>query len=234
MTHERWSDAVAAYLLGALDDDERVGFEAHLEGCPDCREELEFLRVASDALPVSAPQIEPPPELKDRIMSVVNAEAQLLSAAGAPADEPPKERTGRAWRWLRPPMLAAVAAAVLIVGVLVGVLVRSATGPVTRTVVAQVEEPGASARLEQRGDRAELIASGLPDPGPGRVYQVWIKRPGAGPQPTAALFTTDRSGDAEVGVPGSLDGVEAVLVTSEPAGGSTTPTRAPVIAVEPA
>ena len=26
-----------AYLLGALDDEDRQAFEAHLETCPDCR-----------------------------------------------------------------------------------------------------------------------------------------------------------------------------------------------------
>ena len=41
--HERWEDAAAAYLLGALDDDERAGFEAHLAGCPACRAEVDEL-----------------------------------------------------------------------------------------------------------------------------------------------------------------------------------------------
>jgi len=35
-------------------------------------------------------------------------------------------------------------------------------------------------------------------------------------------------------VPGSLDGVEAVLVTDEPPGGSQAPTTTPVIQASPA
>jgi hypothetical protein len=60
------------------------------------------------------------------------------------------------------------------------------------------------------------------------VYEVWIKRSGA-PQPTDALFTVTAQGDATVGVPGSLDGVKVIMVTSEPLGGSRVPTTSPVI-----
>ena len=59
--HDRWADATGAYLLGALDEDERAGFEAHLDQCAFCDEEVVFLRVASDALPAAAPQVAPPP-----------------------------------------------------------------------------------------------------------------------------------------------------------------------------
>jgi hypothetical protein len=43
-----------------------------------------------------------------------------------------------------------------------------------------------------------------------------------------------RDGSAQVAVPGSLDGVQAVLVTDEPAGGSEVPSKAPVITAQPA
>ena len=39
--------------LGALPDDESAGFEAHLDDCPACRAEVDELRVAAEALPVS-------------------------------------------------------------------------------------------------------------------------------------------------------------------------------------
>ena len=73
--HREWEETAAAYLLDALADDERADFERHLDGCHDCRRDVERLRVASDALPASARQVAPPPELKDRIMAIVNAEA---------------------------------------------------------------------------------------------------------------------------------------------------------------
>jgi hypothetical protein len=49
------------------------------------------------------------------------------------------------------------------------------------------------------------------------------------PAPTSALFGVTASGDGDVDVPGNLKGITEVLVTPEPAGGSQTPTHAPVI-----
>lgn len=238
MTHETWNDSVGAYLLGALEDHERVGFEAHLAGCPECQREVEQLRVAADALPTAAEPVAPPPELKDRIMSVVRAEAELLQAAGARADAPaaaPAASERRRWWSLRPMGAVAVATAALAIGVAVGAVVRDAdNGPRVRTLQAQVDHGGASARLEVKGSEAELVAEGLPHPGADRVYQVWLKRPGRDPEPTDALFTTGRDGSASVEVPGNLEGVEAVLVTREPEGGSETPSEAPFITATPA
>ena len=62
--HERWADAAGSYVLGALPEDERSGYEAHLKTCPSCRAEVEELRVAAEALPVSPPPMLPPPALK--------------------------------------------------------------------------------------------------------------------------------------------------------------------------
>jgi hypothetical protein len=57
---------------------------------------------------------------------------------------------------------------------------------------------------------------------------VWIKRGAKAPQPTDALFTV-MDGHGHVDVPGSVDGVNLIMVTSEPSGGSMVPTGKPVI-----
>jgi hypothetical protein len=46
---------------------------------------------------------------------------------------------------------------------------------------------------------------------------------------TDALFNVTSAGRASVGVPVSLAGARAVMVTAEPRGGSLRPTSAPVI-----
>jgi anti-sigma-K factor RskA len=79
------------------------------------------------------------------------------------------------------------------------------------------------------GGRAELIVHRLPAPAAGRIYEVWLKRPGGAPVPTRALFGVTAGGTADVGVPGELRGVSEVLVTQEPAGGSRVPTGPAVI-----
>ena len=237
--HARWADSAAAYLLGALEDSERAGFEAHAAGCPDCREEIAFLRVATDALPASVGQHEAPAALKDRIMNVVNAEAELLRAAGPEADRPrvaePRTRHRRWWQFVPRSGLALAASVLLIVGGISGYVLRDGGGPApAQTIEASVNVPGvpdAEARLVVRGNRSTLRTEQLPPAGSGRVYQVWLMKKGArAPEPTDALFTVSKDGTATVDVPGTLDGVEAVLVTPEPEGGSPAPTSEPIIA----
>jgi anti-sigma-K factor RskA len=228
--HAQWADAVGAYLLGALDPGERERFDKHLAECVACRRDVDELRVAADALPMSVPPIKPPPALKQRIMAVVDSEAELLAATGRRADEPERARRRRrtfgAWL-LRPGVALACALVLLAAGGLAGALLRGGDG--TRTVVAQTRSPGAQVRLEIRDDGSTLVARHMPAPPQGRIYQVWLKRPGRDPEPTSVLWSTRGDGSAEVAVPGSLDGVEAVLVTDEPPGGSDVPSTQPVI-----
>jgi anti-sigma factor RsiW len=266
MSCEHREDA-GAWVLGALPGDERERFAAHLAGCDACRREVAELQMVADTLPLAAPQVAPPPELKERIMSAVRAEAAVLAAAGpeadavappAPAPQPepaappaaPVERARRerperrrsegAW-WRRPllnlrPLPAAGLAAVLLaLGVGIGAL-ASGGGDSGRTVQAQVvapSAPSARASLTVSGDDATLKVSGFPSPPAGRVYQVWVKRPGRDPAPTNALFSV-RRGQATVEVPDRVRDGDQVLVTAEPDGGSQAPTRAPVIVSQPA
>jgi anti-sigma factor RsiW len=224
--HERFEDAAGAYLLGALPDDELASFEAHLAGCEACQAEVESLKVAVEALPMSAPPVAPPGALKDRIMVEVRREASLLAAAGPEADRAaPRRRFSFA---LPAPLAAALAAGALAVGVLVGGVVFGGGG--SRTVTAQVDRalaPRASARLEIRDGRGVLVVAGLPAPRAGRVYQVWLQRPGGAVVPTNALFTPRRDGSAVTSV--SVGGAQRVMVSSEPRGGSLQPTTTPVL-----
>ena len=82
--HDRHRDDVGAYLLGALPDDEAARLRAHLETCHVCRDELEQLRPAVDALPRSVAQFEPPPSLKAALMETVEAEARRPARRHAP------------------------------------------------------------------------------------------------------------------------------------------------------
>ena len=72
--HTEYREEIGAYLLGALTDLERQAFERHVAGCAECRDELERLRPAADALPRSVEQVEPPPGLKTSLMDVVESE----------------------------------------------------------------------------------------------------------------------------------------------------------------
>ena len=109
----------------------------------------------------------------------------------------------------------------LLLGIVAGaVIVGGGDSARTVPVVSQV----GNAELEVTDDGATLVANNLPAPPAGKVYMIWLKRPGKSPEPTSALFTPRRDGSATASVTGDMDGVEAVLVNQEPLGGSTTPT----------
>jgi anti-sigma-K factor RskA len=226
----RFRDDAGPWVLGALDERDAQAFAAHLEACEACRREVAELQPVADVLPMAAPQVAAPAALKGRIMTVVQAEADLLAAAGPEADRPApaagdrRARAGRARSWLprlRPLPAAALAVALLALGVLAGAL---AGGGQDTTTVKGFGPGGAQVALRVSDHRGELDFRGMAAPPRGRVYQVWLVTGRAKPRPTHALFTVMRDGRARVEIPESLEGADQVLVSDEPPGGSTQPT----------
>lgn len=160
-------------------------------------------------------------------MSQVRAEAELFAAAGPQADRPARRRR----RPRRFTLLAGAAALACSVSVGALVLGGGAASTTDRVIQATVlaRAPGAHAEIRRSGARAELIVSGMPQPPLGQTYQVWLTKPGHAPQPTNALFSVDQTGNASIDVPGNLHGIERLMVTTEPLGGSRHPTTAAVI-----
>lgn len=231
---DRLRDEAAAWVLGALDNAEAAEFVRRMEASPEIRKEVGELQEAADALPFSVPPVGPPPELRDRIMAVVESEAELLHATGARADRPYRARTPW-WRsLLRPLPVAATACVLLLAGVAAGLLIGGGGSDSVRTVAAQVTGGGtanASAQVEIDADHAELVVDGMQSPGAGKVYQVWYVPEGqTDPVPAGALFDVDSAGQGAAALPGGVDDVASVLVSVEPAGGSEKPTTQPVIA----
>jgi anti-sigma-K factor RskA len=229
--HDRWADSAGAYVLDAMTATERDDFERHLAMCPTCREDVDELRPAAEALPMASPPVLPPPALKDRIMAEVEREAALLAQAGPAADRlPAAERPRRRFRLpaLTGWRLAPIAAGLLIVGVLAGTVLTGGGGE--RTVSA-----GPNAKVEIDGDSATIVAN-MDQPPEGRVYEVWIVPKGAEkgdpPEPTNVLFVPRSDGSVEAAIPGSADDIAQVLVSDEPPGGSETPTGEVVMQAE--
>jgi anti-sigma-K factor RskA len=229
--HSGYRDDVGAYLLGALPDAERAAFEAHLEGCAECREEVERLRPAADLLPRSVEQVEPPASLKRSLMEVVEREAGSRSGA-TPAR---RASLGGRLRGLLRPVRPAFVAGALAIGLVVGFAIAQVGGEETRTLTASVNErvlPDASGRLVVQGDGEDggiLRVQGMPSPGRGRVYQAWVQRDGmVEPEET---FEVGADGGGAVAVPENLSDAEAVLLTREPRGGATAPSEQPILTV---
>jgi len=222
-SHDEYKDNIGPYVLDALPDLERELLERHLAGCDSCRAEVERLQPVTAAMARSVPQVEPPASLKASLMATVNAEAAARGGR--------QERRGfGAWiAGLQPRMAVALAAAVLVLGVVVGAAVdKLAGGGGTTTVAAQIDRklmPRGQASLSVRGDTGKIALMGAPQPPRGRVYQLWyqhgktIERGGT--------FRPRANGSYDADVP--VGGADAVMVTVERAGGAPAPTGSPVM-----
>jgi anti-sigma-K factor RskA len=131
---------VGAYVMDALPQDERAGFERHLGGCEQCRDDVRGLREATAALS-AAEAAAPPSALRQRTLRAAGELRQLPPAL--PGEQPHRQtrqgaqaRHGGRTAPARPGALvlrdwrvrsvAAVAAAALVAaGVLVGVHMSS-------------------------------------------------------------------------------------------------------------
>ena len=235
--HEHWRESVAAYMLGALEPDEAAELQRHAEGCERCREEIRWLLPAVNALPESVERFEPPRELRERVMAEVRFDAE---PADTHADEPAAAGLfGRAAAWLRElgsgPMglrpVAGFAAAVLVVAAVAGFAIGGGIGGSDEgasTFVAG-QAPGVTAKVVNEGDSGALHLANVRQLPEERVLEAWVQREGE-VEPVRALFVPDREGRASTELP-DLNGVEAVMVTTEPPGGSKSPTSAPIVTV---
>jgi anti-sigma-K factor RskA len=217
---------VAAYALGALEPAEVTEFRRHLETCAICRDELNAFKGVVDALPLSVPPQRAPESLRRNVLREVVGESAATTTGDRRA-APRARRRARRWS-LSQPVLALGAVLAVAVAVFVGVQLGSSPSGHTRVIQADVTGSG-TAQLRIAGGHASLVVQHFSPPPAGKIYELWLQRGHGAPSPTTALFSVTSAGSAQVGVPGSLNGVSAVLVTPEPDGGSQAPTHAPVI-----
>jgi hypothetical protein len=184
-----------------------------------CRDEVNAFQQAVDALPTAVPQQPAPRRLRRRVRRAVRAEPKAVAAA------PRRSRILIASR----PLAAGAAALAAAVAILGGIELSGGGSGGTRVIQASVIGSSGSAQLRINGGHAQLVINHFPPPPGGRIYELWIERGQQPPSPTSALFSVTSRGAGDVGVPGSLRGVTVVMVTPEPAGGSSAPTHAPVI-----
>lgn len=215
--HNSWSEDLAAYMLGALDRDEAAEFERHLEGCERCQEERRWLEPAVQTLPEAVERQEPPRALRETLMAEVRAD--VSEAQSRPG-------LTRSRRWLLKPAMGFAALALLVAGV-VGYEVGNggSDGGGASTVERQIG--GIDVKMVQEGDSGTLQLSGVHRLPPDKVLEAWVEREGE-VEAVPALFVPDRNGQAETRI-ADMNGVEVVMVTEEPQGGSEAPTSPPIM-----
>jgi anti-sigma-K factor RskA len=231
-------DELAVYALDALDDDERLAVEAHLERCPACRAEVDRHRTTLAALTTDEP---PPPVVWQRIAAQTGATdvptplAVMPSAPAAPAPAGPapvllpssrpepeapapthlRPRSAPPRRWAA---ISGVAAAVaLVVGGVVGVAIASRDdepADLAELAAAAMEQPGATtatltATADGR-DAARVVTDGATG------YVVLDDLPTLPPEEAYQLWKLGGTAPVSLGVIG--DGRQEVATVGIPAG----------------
>jgi hypothetical protein len=87
-----------------------------------------------------------------------------------------------------------------------------------------------TAKMIGEGDAGTLRLANVRQLPPNRVLEAWIQRDGE-VTPVRTLFVPDSEGRASTTIPDTR-GVEVVMVTAEPPGGSKSPTAAPIVTLK--
>jgi anti-sigma factor RsiW len=224
----------AGYALDALDPAEREAFEAHLEGCVQCQQDLAAHWEVTGALAVAADGPTPSPALRERILAAARAEQQAVVHIGS------RRRIS--------PVLASVTAIAAAVAIGLGIYTVSLNGRLddTRsaldaqvTAVGVLADPSAktvdmqsgSGRVVVNGSgTAVLVLDALPSAPAGKTYQAWIIN---GQTPVSAGVFHATGNQAIVPIPQSVPPGAVVAATIEPEGGVSSPTQPPFAASQP-
>jgi anti-sigma-K factor RskA len=233
MAHEDYKAMMPAYALSALDADEERAFSRHLSECAECQSELMEWENTAAALALSASAEEPSPEVRERIMSAIRAEKVVQFPAT------------RRSVWTSFGSLGAIAAAVLFLALIIGIVVlwqqnravqtelafaRLVTTPGAKmTELAGTEQAtGATAKIAyDKTGHAMLMASGLPPAPQGKEYQLWFIVGSKPPMPGKS-FAPDEAGQGTLVDQVPQEAMESAVfaITLEPAGGLPKPSGA--------
>jgi anti-sigma-K factor RskA len=233
---EEFEQLAGLSALHVLEGDELARFERHAAQCERCRLMVRLDREALARLSLAAPEMEPSPDFKARLMrraaeeltaSAQRREPPAVSEAPTPPAEPLPLRPRPADVipfWRRANWVSALAA-VLVVGIVSFSAFTYLNQPI-EVVQLQGSTPGSATVIVRRGGAAELELRGLPEPGQGFVYEAWIIPPGQ--QPVAAGVAA--RGEAKLSLEGDPRGA-TVAITREP-GRVSAPTSPPLLVGE--
>ncbi len=243
-------ERIAASALGAdLPAQESAQVLLHLTGCAHCRQRLNEYATIADLLPLQAPLVAPPADLRERIM--VAAQHQRSQAPPRPQPHaqarqpqpPPWQWPSIPWRRALTPALGLLAAVLLVWGVgLYGQLQQqyARSAQQQAVAVAAFGNPDAQERLlvptsaapeawgrvliSPSAPAVALYVKNLPPLPAGHTYQVWLVQHGQ--YLSVGTFTVDPHGRAwQLMQPATpIAAPHRLTITVEPTGGSAQPT----------
>ncbi|MDX6546625.1 MAG: hypothetical protein QOG33_175 [Gaiellales bacterium] len=219
---EHVDELIPAHALRALDaDDERIVNE-HLATCERCRLQLRDFEGVAAALAYASPSVQPPPELRDRVMAAVSpvvAPPEPKRAAVAPG----RERFAPSW-WPRVSMVAVPALGVAVLALAVwNISLHNQLSDRSVSAVTPIGHVG-SAVAYQGGDTT--LFARLPPASAGHVYEAWVIERGTAKPLAAGVFS---GGRIVFTLKHAAARGDTIAITLEPGPGGTAP-QGPMVA----
>ena len=188
--HESLRDTAALYVVGALDARERAAFETHVRDCASCAAEIQSLGAAAQAVPLAAPQVDPPPALRGRVLAIAGerspragaSDLRTLIAAASPRVIP-------SWLSLAALLLVSVALGAYAIALRhrLGGLEAQLNDTIAR--LNRTEQELITATRTAAGVQARLAVLTAPD-----LQQVTLAGQAPAPQATGRAFLSRSSG----------------------------------------
>lgn len=248
------SEIIPAVAIGAADPEELSAVLAALSVQPDLADELADYASLRLALLYSTPPVPAPPALESRLRAALTSSPSAATSAVVTVE--PSWRSALRAVFASPLRLAASAAIVVLMVANVYWLNQVATTRVTQAALREKVDLQAQAVAmladktpqevvlpsPEGGTDSEasvlwnpdwhvgvLYAHEFPPLTSDMAYQLWLTKDGQ--RTSAGLFTVDETGNGSLvfRLPVSLDDLDSLGVTPEPAGGSPGPTAPPVV-----
>ncbi len=260
-THPTRPEDFDLYALGALDADEKAGFEAHLASCADCALKVAAAQGRIALLALAAPRLEPSPGVKEVLMRRLHSTAEGPGGSAPASAQSPQPVGGIFARWwaVLLPLSGALALATILLWLHNAQLDRqlaalhatiaaqqkqlddshhladllAARDTIVVPLAAQKGEPQGSARVIYNAREGMMMYDGTLPPAPAdKVYQIWLV-PMKGAPISAGWFTgwPDKPGRMMMKLPAGVAAKE-FAVSLEPAGGMPQPTG-PMVLIGP-
>ena len=249
MNHSDYEQLAAGFALNALEPDDEVEFQRHLEGCSACKATVRELDELAATMAYAAPSVDPPTSLRSAIRRGTGQtiRRRVLRAVGS-------------WGGSRLAVRAAVVVGIVaLFGLSLWNLALREQHELDQFRVANLDaglrmlnDPNfqrvplsgtanalgaqASVLASSGTDRGVLVVEGLPRLPEDRVYQLWALPQGDVAQATSAMVFSLRSGRGVRAIRFSvaIQPGTGYAVSEEPGPrGSEHPTGAPILAGTP-
>jgi anti-sigma-K factor RskA len=226
------------YALDAVSEDERAEIGDRLAAAA-ARTARTFSSIVADtqetmALVTAGDAVDPPPQLRERVLQATEASAHQDAADDLAARRARRRR-----------LITMAAAAAIVIGVASTVVVRSfdrspapaalsvaqvLANPDVRTISTAVAGGTITLSASAAANAVVVKMPNVPPPPAGHVYQMWFV-PASGTARSAGTMGADSMPPVGGEVIPALDSATAVAVTVEPGSGSSQPTSTPIVTI---